>query len=359
MQLSPVRYYDSNKFSNTTTLVYMNMQQYFCNQIFRGDGTRCFYATEEYAFRRRLDLLSKNGSSSVNELQLPFMCYSRNYNWRVDQTRVGIQNATSALVGIPDPTYGNVNMRFMQVEQMLNCVAFFSSESDAQIAYETLMWIQKPSAQQGVIEGLSYKGYSIPIPVYLGIEQLDYNPTYKESQWLEANRIIPINFTVKLKSVIMDQIPQDNNGNTFWVDQQPVITNHVILDFLSYVYDQNWNSSHALWEVDRIIGSSINVNGNITASNMTDNSVQLNWTYNTGVSQSLQETVTLLVNNGLYSATAMLSAGTYTFQGLSPGTVYNFSIWMLGTDSSTYKYTVDATTTSHAYVPTITAVPSY
>ena len=358
MQVAPIRYYDQTKFPNTTYLIYMEFQKFFCNQLFRGDGTRCFYASEEFAFRQRLNLLSKNNNPSVSELQLPFMTYYKATNWDVD-TKVGIQNATVAMVGTPEESLGGINVRFMQVTSTLNCVAFFNNDADAQLAYETLLWINKPSPQQGVISGLDYKGYAIDFPVYLGMKTLTYNPEYKEKQWLTSQRIIPIKFDMEIKSVMLSQQPQDNNGNTFWEDTPPVITNKVILDFLSYTYkNQNWDTTHPLLELDRIFNPDPLLNGTLTAGTLTDTSIQVNWTWNPLSTPNLQPNVSLLLNNGVQTASPLLATGTYTFNGLSAGSTYIVSIWFTGTDSTVSKYDLTVSTTSTTYVPAMKGLPS-
>jgi len=102
MELQESFYYDHSKFPNVLYLINMAFEKFFSRELFRNNASRVFYSSEDYAFRRRLNLLAESGEPSIKAYDFPFMCYYRESNWQIDKDRPGVQNATAALIGFPE-----------------------------------------------------------------------------------------------------------------------------------------------------------------------------------------------------------------------------------------------------------------
>jgi hypothetical protein len=173
MEFSAQRYYDHSKFANSYYLLMMAIETLLGQELFKSDGTRIFYASPEWMFRQRLNLLNKNGNPDYSSLDLPFAAYYRKSNWVID-TRPGVTNATAALLGMDagSQSGGYVNVKFLQVETSFDFVAIYSRDDDAQLAYEVLTWLDKPAANFFTVPGLVYKGRKVDIPLQVNVEGL-------------------------------------------------------------------------------------------------------------------------------------------------------------------------------------------
>ncbi len=294
MELSPTTYYNLQKYSDTFNLLRMAVIDYFGKNLFKEDFSRIIYASSPYAFRQRLNLLSKNGESSVKELDLPFMRFYRQTNWQIDYSKPAVLNATAALSGFTDESIGNQNIRFLQAAMKFDCTLFFTRDDDAQMAYETLLWIQQPAMKQIVYGSLEYKGYTIEQPYQLQMENPVWMPAYNETEWLQKSHIIPIDFTLNLRSFVLSQSPQTSGSTLFWDDSAPVITEKVIVDFLSYYSktSSNYTSLNLTpsdkWmtvppylhsELVAILDPDIELGGVISISDIATTSFEVNWEY--------------------------------------------------------------------------------
>jgi len=349
MTLQPTSFYDQSKFPNSLYLIMMELEKYLANQIFRGDLTRVIYASEEYAFRQRLNLLSKNGNASIKELDLPFMSYYLTKNWDIDK-RMGFPSPTAAIIGITEESLAGMPVKWMNVTMNFSFVAMFPTMASAQLAYETLLWINKPTPKQGIIEGLEYRGVELSFPIYLNIVNLDFNPSSLERQWLNSNKVYPVRFVMEVNSVMFSQRPQDANGNTFQDGAVPYITNKVILDFLSYKgSNMFWNPNNPMLEVDRIFSADPSLNGTFTLGTVTSTSVVLNWNWNSLASPLLQSTVDITLN-GFSTVSRPKADKTYTWTNLTAGSLCNFTITFLYLDSTIVKYSLTVDTTPGATI---------
>ena len=356
MELTPPTYYDLTKYSDSLSLIRMGLETYFANNLFRSEVSRVIFASENYAFRQRINLLSKNDNPSIQELKLPFMRYYWQGNWQIDD-RVGVQNATAGLQGFPDGGIGFQNLRFLQGQIYFDCTAYFSRVDDAQLAYETLMWIQNPAPQQFGYGSLSYKGYAIQIPILFEVEDIQWMPTYNETEWLQKAHIIPISFKIHLRSAILSQAPQTAQSSTFWNDESPVITENVLLDFLSYKFENTfYDQSNYNLEVRGIFTTDPDLNGVVTLSNITETSMLVGWSYNGLVAPYYTENVVIINVNGVNNYTAPQTQLSYLLEGLTPGSTYNITVWFTSDSGNITKYIASGTTLQGnvaSYIPGI------
>jgi hypothetical protein len=349
MELQISNYYDLTKFSNTFYLIQIALETYFANNIFRSDLSRIVYASEQYAFRQRLNMLAKAGNPSVKELQLPFMSYFRQGNWEIDD-RLAIQNATAALGGFPDASIAGQRLRFLQVKTKFTCTCYANSDADAQTMYEALLWIQQPSAKQFSFGSMEYLGTQFDIPIHLSIEGLSFNPDTTEKDWLRQNRIIPIKFDIVIRSVSMAQKPQSPQSSIFEDQTIPFITHKVILDFLAYKYKNTfYDDQHIDFEVAGTFTADPSLNGTLTVSAATNTSITVNWSFNPD-SDSLYTSTVKLVLNGYQEVEVARNLLSYTFTNLSPESLYNITIWFISNAEQITKYTASATTSTGAMV---------
>lgn len=346
MQVPVVNYYDTTKFSNTFYLVQIALETFFSYNIFRSDLSRIIYASEEYAFRQRLNLLSKNATPSIQEIQLPFMSYFRKGNWQIDD-RIALPNATAALVGYSESVLGGLNMRFLSAMTSFDCVLWMNSDLDAQMAHENLLWIQQPSPKQFAFNGMQYQSYEFSIPIHLTINSIDFNPAYTERQWLIENRVFPIKFGMTVRSGVLSQLPQDSNSDLYWSQQPVTITKKVLLDFLSYKFKNSfYDQQNITIEIDGIFTADPLLNGIFQIVGATDTSLTVEWSYNPAAVSLYKPNVTIDVNLGEISYVVPLTSNTYTITGLTPDSLYNLEIWFVSTSGQVTIYKTTGSTTA-------------
>ncbi len=346
MQIATTNYYDTTKFSNTLYLIQIAIETFFSHNLFKSDVSRVIYASEEYAFRQRLNLLSKNATPTIQEIQLPFMNYFRHGNWRIDD-RFALPNATAAMVGYNEDVLGGLKMRFLSAQTSFDCVVWMNSDLDAQMAHESLLWIQQPSPKQLAFDGMQYENYEFSIPVHITIDSIDFNPAYTERQWLISNRVFPIKFGMTVRSGVLSQLPQDSNSDLYWSQQPVTITKHVLLDFLSYKFKNSfYDQQHITQEVDGIFTADPLLNGTFQVVSFTDTTLTVQWGYNPAAVPLYNPNVTISVDLGEIGYVVPLVSNTYTITGLTPDSLYNLEIWFTSTSGQLTIYKTTGSTTS-------------
>jgi hypothetical protein len=357
MEFIESRYYDHSKFSNTFYLTQMALQMYFANDMFRSDASRVIYASPQYAFRQRLNLNAQSGSPSIDALKLPFMSYFRKDNYELDP-KVGALSAVGSSYGYRDIAIGQQLLRFIPVETNFDCWAFFYSDQDAQLAYETLLFIKYPTLKQFPFGSITYKNTNLAIPISLNVDDLEFNPGLSERDWLKSKRIIPIHFNTNIKSVSLSQQPQSPESDVFQDEIAPVITKKVILDFLSYKYgDDLFSQQNIVLEVDSTIPDDPDLEGTFNVSGVSNSTISVAWSFNP-LSRSLYtDNVTIACNNGV-SVDVPMDQLTYTLTGLTSGSLYNIFIYFISLSGSVTKYTVSQLTSTDS-IQTIKGIKGY
>jgi hypothetical protein len=346
MEIRPSTFYDLTKFSNSFYLSQIAFQTLFSNNVFRGEADRVIYASPEFSFRQRLNLLAQAGQSPATELDLPFMSYFRQGNWEIDD-RPAVQNATAGLIGFPEERIGHQRMRWLNVKTNFICTIFYSTDADAQLGYELLMWLKHPQPQQfNITEALEYKGYKISVPFIMTIESISFAPNTTEKNWLEHNRIIPISFNVSVRTVMMSQIKQTPHSTLFPDENPPVLTKTVVLDFLSYRYKNSfYDASHIDFEVSCTLDPDISLALIVTSSSSTQETITVNWNYDADFYADFEPNVIVNIN-GVLDYIAALNAKTITITDLSPESTYNVTIWATSLTKKVVKACTTVTTTT-------------
>ncbi len=348
MELIESRYYNPQRLNNTTYLVMMALEEYIGREIFKGEGSRVFYGSDDFAFRQRLNKLyptlgTPYASVSASQLQFPFANYFRQSGWSID-TRPAIQNATAALIGFELSPEIPVPVRFLQTEMNFSLNFYFSRDDDAQNCYDILMWIQNPTPKQFAFPGLMYKNYKADIPIILKTENITWTNMYKENEWLQKNRIITISASMNVKSVLVDQFAQGTSSSLFEVLPAEsdigrfYITEESILDFLAFKNDPLLNSENIVFDLMANFTPDPTLDPTFVVSGETQSSATLTWNYNPLAEELYDDTVLLLFDSGI-QARVPLSDKTYTITDLEPESTYTVAIYFTSTTGNVIKLT--------------------
>jgi len=226
------------------------------------------------------------------------------------------------------------------------CTAFFTSDKDAQLANEILLWIQQPAPKQFTYSGIRYLGYTIPIPVTFTIKDITFNPTYKEKDWLEKNKIIPIKFVVDIKSTLLAQNPQTPESTLFREEEIPVIAESALLDFFAYKTGEQVNVDHLDFEVTAAFDPDVELQPVLAVDSKTATSMVLTWSYNSLINIAKYQENVLITLNGTKDFTAKMADKTFTIPDLIEGSVYKIDVFFTELTGKVAKASITATTES-------------
>lgn len=256
-EYSAKQYYFYQYYANSYYRVYMSLEDWLASKIFRNDPSRVFLASPEYAFRRRFELIDSNHTEydkvKASSLQFPFASYwPLNSGWQPDD-RVATNTAAQVYVGM---YMGNTLVKSASVILNVPVQLYFDREDDARLAYEKIFFDTfNPHYYSTTV---AYGPNTIGIPIEITIKNLQFNPSFKETDWLKQNRIFIITADFEIRTCIIRSPNQpdfnvsvgndgylvDDNGNVV-VDEEgrPVlydsgianyyIVNNVLLHFNS------------------------------------------------------------------------------------------------------------------------------
>ncbi len=359
MELLPNKYYKTDRFPNTHYIMMMAIEKYFGLEIFKGDSSRVFYASPEYTFRRRLDMLNANAAQDIHSIDVPFMSYYRKTNWVVDRPRKGIESPGVALDGV---SVNNTPIRFMNVSSTFTMFMIFGRDDEAQIAYETLLWMKHPSAKQFTQPGLAYKDQRLDLPVQLWVNDINFNPQFKETDWLKKNRMITIQADFTIKSVILAPIAQGEKSTLFETLQDPTESFYITKEaYLDYFSSKNLPLPDEAY-YDLIVTGEFNndptLNAIVNKSDITGTSFKVTWDYNPAAAEYFEDKVKITSNTGI-DVEVNRDDKTYTFTGMQPNSTYEIIVWFFSTQNFINKYSVIVTTAAEDFKPlSLKPIPS-
>lgn len=238
--VSAKQYYKHISYANVYYRVYQRLEEWLYKNIFRNDSSRVFLASDEYAFRRRFELVDPSDryeDVEASALQFPFANYwPQNSGWQPDQ-RLAANTAALVYLGIYE---GNTKIRASSVVMDIPVKFYYDREDDARMCYEMLFF--KTFNEHFNSTTVSYAGNTLEIPVNIRIENLQFNPQFKESDWLKQNRIFVVTATFKVRSYIIfppNQPDYTEDENSEYSDGYHIYstTEDVILNFSS---NFNW-----------------------------------------------------------------------------------------------------------------------
>jgi len=348
MELIESRYYQPNKLNNVTYLVFMALEKYFGQEIFKNDLSRIIYSSSEFAFRQRINKLYPSltppyTSITASQMQFPFANYFRNSSWRID-SRPAIQNATAALYGFSISNEIPVPIRFLQTEMDFDFNFYFNRDDDAQNCYDILMWIQNPTPKQFSFPGLKYKNYSLDIPIILKTENITWTNQFKENDWLNKNRVIVVSATINVKTTLVDQFAPGSVSALFDVMPsesemgQFYITKESILDFLSYKNDPLWNEENIVMDITAQFTPDPQLEATFEIEVPDETSVVFTWDFNEEALEFYEDKVLILLNDGT-QIYVPIEDKTYTLSPVSSNSTFIASIYFTSKDGKIIKLT--------------------
>lgn len=348
MEIIENRYYQPTRINNTTYLIMMFIEMYFGKEIFKNEGNRIFYGSDEFAFRQRLNTLYPSlatpyiGINAV-QMQFPFANYFRNSGWRID-SRPAIQNATAAIKGFDISNEISVPIRFLQTEMDFSLTFYFTRDDDAQNCYDILMWIQNPTPKQFAFPGLMYKNYKLDLPIIMHTKNITWTNQFKENDWLQKNRIIVVKADLTVKSVVLDQYAQGDSSTLFEILPQEseigkfYITKECILDYLSFKGDPLIDKDNIVMDIIANFTPDPELNPVINTTDITQTSVNITWDYNEEALPLYEEEVLIVLDNGTQYKIPITDK-LLTITGLDSESTYNYNIYFYSKSGSIIKRT--------------------
>jgi len=353
MEIPSSRYYNKYRISNTHYLLMSAIEVYFGREIFKGEGNRIFYASDEFAFRQRINKLYPSvtppyDSLQASQLQFPFANYFRISNWKIDH-RPAIQNATAALIGFPISIDIPQTIRFLQAECTFSLKFYFNRDDDAQNCYDILMWAQNPSPKYLALPGLYYKNIALKLPIILAVENVSWTNEYKEKEWLSKNRILVVSAQVTLKSFILDQYAQGPKSSLFVVLPQGseveeiYITKESILDFLAFKNNPFLNEEFIEMDFIANFTPDPELLPVITTDTITNESIKILWDFNPLAREFYEDVIKIYIDNGS-SYEINMDVKEFIIPNLNEGSTYKISLYFFNKNGAIVKATIEATT---------------
>ena len=256
VKFSAIQYYCHRSYVPSYYWVYILLEKWIASTVFRNDTSRVFMASDDYAFRRRFELtdMSENYDDiKASSLRFPFANYwPLNSGWKAD-TRPAANTAALVYSGI---YVGNTKLRASAVIHSIPVQFYFDREDDARLAYDKLFFYtynehyystEVPyGTDSRYPDGTkSTSGSTLALPVNIKLNDIQFNPSFKESDWLKRNRIFVIraNFDCRSYAIFPPNQPdytQDIYSDNFDYDDGIVTyypVEDVILNTLNYAWD--------------------------------------------------------------------------------------------------------------------------
>lgn len=180
--------------------VNISLMSFFATDFFAGDLTRIVYASNSYAFRRRVE----TAGAGTQGLALPFM------NLKLINVETATQRPwkNMALEADGMEMYEIANrMRMTPVTLSYEGTMFFSTEIETLFTMASIAWNKAMETKIPSGVSISYQpDATIPAVSWildnigiLHLDSLGYNQEFMENEWLQKNKIraIPVNPTVE------------------------------------------------------------------------------------------------------------------------------------------------------------------
>jgi hypothetical protein len=348
-------FYDKSKWTNSYYAVMICLEKYIAANIFRGDVSRVFFASDSYSFRRRYELTDSSQAYEnikASSLQFPFCNYWYSGSWDYDDRSASVQTPQIMFGSLEDGA--SKKLRAIAVKSQFSSTFYFNRDDDARLAYEYLMWDRSPSRIIRLAESLEWDGQKILLPVYVTVDNLDFNSQFTENDWLKNNRIVPIkmSFTVrsyiiypeaqeKLSSGGVDSILRDDPASLY-------VTEQVLLDFFA-TKDLETNQDIYADMVEAYFDPDYDITiDSTTLSNIVYNGFDISWSVtDTGDVASALDYVKIIVSGN----PVVVVPGTqfsYHFTGLTENTSYNVTLLFYLKSGKIYDRHLTLTTANDA-----------
>lgn len=203
-----LKYYDHNKYIDPFTCNCLAIEYFLSRVLFHTkegepNGSRIIYSQDSLAFRKRIEFLDNQGFDentevNVTTLDLPFTNYSRSTAFEPDDRQASV-TAAHMLIGDYDTLTSNY-LKAMSVKSTFEGTAWFGRFDDAQMAFTRLQWEQNPKGPIWIVTPVNWYGVNLLIPSFITIEDLQFDPDFKEEAMLETLRLIPVKYKFTVRS---------------------------------------------------------------------------------------------------------------------------------------------------------------
>jgi hypothetical protein len=327
-------FYDTQTFGMSYYSVQIALEEFIAAKVLRGDLSRILFTSDSFVFRARMEQQDRSTAyQAASSLKFPFANYWYEGFWEKDQ-RPGSQQASQQITGLNLGAGSFIRSRAVQTT--IPFTFYFNSDNDARIAYEKLQWIFSPRSAI-IASTVKYKESDIIIPVVVSLEQITYNPTYTEKEWLVQNRIIPISAKLLVRTYALGpniQTPVTNgliSGDK--EDEVISITETVLLQFfrsknLLAHPEETELAINAYFDptYDIIINSIECDNQDITYS-----SAKIKWNLEIPITSSPDSISSITISTKGKSSVVIDNpelVGEYTFTGLNELSNYEFYLYI-------------------------------
>lgn len=314
------QFYKHDAYTASYYALYVALERWLADVVFRKDITRIFLASDEYAFRRRFELTdtSENYNNiQASSLQFPFANYwPQNDGWKPDE-RAAANTAALVVSGVSERTR---MLRAMAVTCDIGCTYYFDREDDARMAYELLLWAA--FRERYMATDVQWKDEILDIPLNIKIQDLTFNPDRKETDWLKEQRIYTISARIELRSHIPQPPAQPEYTSDIVVedDERFMLTERVVLDMLSE------SKILSTLEVDTLFNQNPTIVINqFSIAGSTHNSARVYW----DVESPDLQTIKLSIPGKNTVTIEDLTTTDYTFRGLSENSTYIVTIELI------------------------------
>lgn len=306
-------YYNKHNWVNTTELLAISLESFFTDNLFKGDLSRAVYATADYAYRRRFELLdtSRNFENiEASSLQFPFMSYRIEDNWKpiTDKRIFSLEESGVASAS------GLANLRIIQVENTVNILLHFDREDDARMAYDKLAFMG--SNKRWVTQKVTYQFDSLDIPFRFLVDsnKISFSPKIQENDWLKENRLFILSLEVDVNSMILFP-PEQYSDDTDFSPEPFVISEEVIMEFTA-------GKTTSITSVGEALEDSSIVLNSFVLERATKTTAKISWNLQ---DQETLNSLTLEINGETYDIP--LEDYLITIRGLSAGAEYQADLY--------------------------------
>jgi hypothetical protein len=192
----------------------------------------------------------------------------------------------------------------------------------------------------------------------VAVDSISWTNQFKEMDWLKRNRIIVIQATFSIKSLVLDQIAPGPKSFIFTVrdpddiQEEIYIAKRVILDFLAFKKDTLLNMENIELDFSMNFNPEPELLPTLDITNLTDTNGTLVWDFNTTARNLFEDTAKLVLSPG-ETYYPLMNDKSYTLAGLEAGTLYTAKIYFFAKSGAVVAKTVSFTTTG-----TIPEIPS-
>ena len=203
---------NNKKFIDVFESICINIEYWLSKEIFKNDISRIIYATDDNAFRKRIELLdngkNENEQLTPEILDLPFGIYSVAGDIEPDDSDSTKRSVSNSVSGIYFPDE-EINQRRVAVKQKFKAILFFNNRKTLREAFQLLFWEKEPEYEIHMYNEIEWRNRIIKLPMAIKIDELKSNSSeYKETDFLTKNEIftITVEFTVRTYQLLINNI---------------------------------------------------------------------------------------------------------------------------------------------------------